>query len=201
MAWEREKNALYQHQKVIRQRLERTGDYGLDDAMADNIGELSMYDNHPADVASELFERGKDVALRDSDHIRLQEIDRALEAIENGSYGTCDVCHQPIAPERLEAFPTSLLCVTCKKKDEAIHPSGGRPVEELYLWPGFGRTNLDNTSAVMFDGEDAWQAVDRFNESPPGQPTNYEQIFMDDNEGIVDPMDAISNEEYKAQLP
>jgi len=202
MAWEAERAALLQQRDTIYERLHRSGDYGLDDAMADNISELSMYDNHPADVATELFERGKDVALRDRDHISLQEIDRALEAMERDDYGTCGMCQQPISSARLEAYPTSLLCVNCKRIDETRHPSGGRPVEEEVLWPGFGRSNLDDTTAVMFDGEDAWQAVGRFNERPGWE--SFDETTMndlDDNEGIVDAMDVISNEQYKDQLP
>src|ERR1700721_42024 len=46
-------------------------------------------------------------------HISI-EIDRALEKLADGSYGTCDVCGEPIAEERLEALPWATLCVTCK---------------------------------------------------------------------------------------
>jgi DnaK suppressor protein len=42
------------------------------------------------------------------------EIDRALEKLEEGSYGRCDVCGGEIVPERLEALPWAVLCVTCK---------------------------------------------------------------------------------------
>ena len=42
------------------------------------------------------------------------EIDRALEKLSDGTYGTCDVCGTEIADERLEALPWATLCVTCK---------------------------------------------------------------------------------------
>ena len=186
--------------RTIERRLDETGEYGLTRPWQEEIGELSTYDNHPADVASELFERAKDVGLRDGDKIRLQEIDRALAAMEEGSYGTCAKCGQPIPFARLEAYPTSLLCVPCKQRDEAIHPTRKRPIEEEFLEPGFGRTDTDDTTFVIFDGEDAWQAVARYNELPPGVP-NYEEEPLNDNEGIVEHMDAISNEEYRNQRP
>lgn len=42
------------------------------------------------------------------------EIDRALEKLEDGTYGLCDSCGDPIAPERLEALAWASLCVACK---------------------------------------------------------------------------------------
>ena len=43
----------------------------------------------------------------------LAEIDRALEKIAEGSYGTCDRCGKRISPERLEAVPQAVLCIDC----------------------------------------------------------------------------------------
>ncbi len=53
------------------------------------------------------------VAAGELSHVT-EEIDRALEKLEDGSYGTCDACGGPIAPERLEALPWAVLCVSCK---------------------------------------------------------------------------------------
>jgi YteA family regulatory protein len=181
-------------------RLHRTGQFGLDDPMRDELGELSVVDNHPADIGDELFERGKDLALRDAVKIRLQEIDRALRAIDDGSYGVCAACGHDIPVERLDAYPLTTLCVECKRAQEAQSPTRDRPVEEEVLWPSFGRTNTDDSEVVAFDGEDAWQAVARNNERPDLYH-DYEQMEMDDNEGIVDRMDAVSNEQYRDQLP
>ena len=40
-----------------------------------------------------------------------RDVERALVKLDEGSYGTCDVCSEPIAPERLEAIPWAVLCV------------------------------------------------------------------------------------------
>jgi DnaK suppressor protein len=198
--WSAYRQRLQEMRENVCARLERSGEYGLDDPMVDQLGELSVYDNHPADVASELFEREKDWGLRDRDHIQLQEIDRALSAIDNGTYGTCETCQKPIPEERLLAYPATTLCVDCKRQDEALHPDRSHPIEERFLQPGYARTDTDETSSVAFDGEDAWQAVARFNERPEFADA-YEDILMDDNEGVVDDMDIISNEDYRRQLP
>jgi RNA polymerase-binding transcription factor len=42
---------------------------------------------------------------------KLADVERALEKLDEGTYGTCDVCGEPIAPERLEAIPWAVRCV------------------------------------------------------------------------------------------
>jgi YteA family regulatory protein len=202
--WEQHKVWLENARRDIVNRLDGSGQYGLDDSMQDELGELSLYDNHPADVASELFEREKDVGLRIMNQQRLQEIDQALQSIAHGTYGTCQNCGSPIPEERLEANPLSLLCIDCKRADERQHPDRHRPIEEEFLTPGFGRTHLDDTDNVAFDGEDSLQAVWRFNQRQDyNEDYDYlgQDDYLDDNEGIVDDVDRISNEEYKSQLP
>lgn len=198
-AYRKRLEELRQH---LQARLEQNGQFGLDDSMRDELGELSLVDNHPADTGDELFERGEDLALRDALKIRLQEIDRALAAVETGTYGVCQSCGRPIPEERLEAYPMAVRCVKCQQQSEALDPMRDRPVEEEVLWPSFGRTFRDDDpeEVVAFDGEDAWQDVARYNERS-GCFHDYEQMEIDDNEGIVDRMDAVSNEQYRDQLP
>ena len=45
---------------------------------------------------------------------QLAKVELALAKLENGTYGLCDVCAQPINPERLEALPQASLCLNCK---------------------------------------------------------------------------------------
>jgi DnaK suppressor protein len=51
----------------------------------------------------------------------LASVDRALEKVAEGSYGFCDNCEQPIAPERLEAIPGTVFCVTCSQLGLTVH--------------------------------------------------------------------------------
>src|SRR5690625_6037438 len=81
--------------------------FGLQSAVKDTTGELSSYDNHPADMGTELFERGKDVALNEHAEKELEEINSALHAIDEGTYGICVECGADIPFERLEAVPTT----------------------------------------------------------------------------------------------
>lgn len=195
------KRRLLQEKNQIEDRIQNSGSYGLDDAMSDELSELSLYDNHPADVASELFEREKDLGMKMADKVRLKQIEGAMDAIEQGTYGICVHCGKSISDERLVANPTTRMCISCKRLDEKIHPNRNRPIEEDFLYPGFARTNLDDTENVGFDGEDSWQAVDRYNERSTEETVYEHDEWLDDHSGIVDQMDAYSNEYDKNQIP
>jgi len=92
--------------------------------------ELSLYDNHPADTASEQFDRQRAMALEVHHENELNEIEDALTAIENGTYGFCKICGTKIPEERLEVVPASLYCVEHSNKQKL---SKDRPVEEKVL--------------------------------------------------------------------
>jgi DnaK suppressor protein len=62
----------------------------------------------------DLVEREKAVALVQSLRRRLDAIDSALRHAQEGTYGICERCGEPIDPARLEAVPEATLCVTCK---------------------------------------------------------------------------------------
>src|SRR5690625_1777852 len=69
------------------------GDFGLDITLTEAAGELSSFDlNHPADTASALYERSKDLSLKNQFEKELEQINIALYAIEEGTYGICTIC-------------------------------------------------------------------------------------------------------------
>ena len=69
-----------------------------------------------AAAASHVFEQQRDLALRDRSRAELQRIDNALRKLDEGTYGTCESCGNPIAPERLRAIPWAALCIECARK-------------------------------------------------------------------------------------
>ncbi len=105
-----------QRLEAERERLIRLRD-GVSSETTDENGdtmeqqELSTMDQHPADVASEVFEREKDESILQGFDIELAEIEEALARIEDGSYGQCERCHKPIGEARLEAMPHARYCV------------------------------------------------------------------------------------------
>jgi DnaK suppressor protein len=70
------------------------------------------------DLAQDYISLEKDVAIKALEREQLEQINQALQRIEDGSYGLCNECKEPIPPERLEALPYALLCVRCQSRQE-----------------------------------------------------------------------------------
>ena len=68
----------------------------------------------PEEEAVDLQETDVDQAILDTEKTLLAEVQQALARIENGTYGICSNCGQPIPEKRLEAIPWATLCVTCE---------------------------------------------------------------------------------------
>jgi RNA polymerase-binding protein DksA len=70
-----------------------------------------------------------DIELASVDrHVQeIRDIDAALLRIAEGTYGECSDCAQPIAVERLEAYPTARRCIVCQAAYERTHAHAGRP--------------------------------------------------------------------------
>lgn len=74
------------------------------------------YDSNFADSSQVTAERGEVEALVGKLREALSEVERALEKVEEGNYGKCDDCGQPIDPLRLEAKPAAPYCINCASK-------------------------------------------------------------------------------------
>ena len=189
---------LSEDKERLKEQITSLEETGLGDTMADSVGELSVYDNHPGDLGDELFERSKDIALRDNAHVLLERTEAALDRIAADTFGICLTCGQYIPLARLEAMPSAALCVSCQQKADDNEGSS-RPLEEDVLQPPFHRTFLDTASfdSVGFDGEDALQAVLKYGSSDTPQDIpgtyDYKALFPNSNEhqGIVERTDAV----------
>jgi RNA polymerase-binding transcription factor DksA len=73
----------------------------------DDISELADYDQHPADTATETFEREKDLSILEQLEHELSELQAALERVDAGTYGIDEETGDPIDPARLAAIPTA----------------------------------------------------------------------------------------------
>jgi YteA family regulatory protein len=173
---------------------------GVETSLRDSTSELSSYDNHPGDLASETFEIEKNRALRANETTHLAAIDDALGRIDSGRFGKCEICGREIAGERLDALPYARTCIECEKTREPNYKTcwQDRPVEETVIGYPFGSINKDPDDYTGYDGEDVWQELESFN-SP-------NLLLWDDEEdenmqGVVEEVDKISNEQYRRQLP
>ncbi|GAE24173.1 DnaK suppressor protein [Halalkalibacter wakoensis JCM 9140] len=139
--------------------------------------ELSLYDNHPADAGTDLYEREKDFALLEQLEREHEEIEHALNKFQTGTFGVCEVTGKQIPYERLEASPAARTVV------EAVNNriTDDRPAEEDVL-EGFSRFDFDNDdSETQFDAEDSYQSVAEFNELP----MVFEDSSLDENGELV----------------
>lgn len=203
---------LLQEREDAQRTLELMNENEPNENFKDYFDELSVYDNHPADIGTELFEMEMNFNLKNNEELHLQEVDNALSKIEDGSYGNCITCGKDIDEARLEILPTAVQCMDCEKGSLSIHTEvDTRPVEEEVLYPPFGRSFKDHDDSYNgFDGEDAWQAVERFNEirQDPSFNGGDQQGYFDDDEpgfieeepGIVQEVEQISEDYYVGQL-
>ncbi len=65
---------------------------------------------------TEAISRFNDVGIANDLRPIEERLERAIEKLAEGSYGTCDQCGGPIPPGRLEARPESVLCVECARR-------------------------------------------------------------------------------------
>lgn len=77
----------------------------------DQISELSSLDQHQGDIGTETFEREKDFSLLEQLEAEIGDLDAALRKIDDGTYGTCEVCGKQIEADRLEAMPGTRTCI------------------------------------------------------------------------------------------
>ncbi|OFZ79178.1 MAG: conjugal transfer protein TraR [Bdellovibrionales bacterium RIFOXYD1_FULL_53_11] len=70
------------------------------------------------DLAASEINQNLVFRLRDRERQMLSKIDQALARIDDGTFGLCEDCEEPIEPKRLEARPVSTLCIACKERQE-----------------------------------------------------------------------------------
>lgn len=195
------KNKLNQEKKRINDLINQLDDNGMTRFNAEVASELSFYDNHPSDIASETFEVEKGRALEANERALLDKIDDALRAIDEGSYGRCQKCGKEIDKERLDFLPYALNCIECEDVVSTIktYNSNQRVVEESVIGNPFGhKSRYGDKDEIGFDEEDSYQSVGRFNEVRNAPEYEYE---YDDADTYVEEIEKISNEQYKNQLP
>ena len=93
----------------------------LGEGLENNLEELQSDKHHLADLeelASDVNADGVVFEQFKSSSDTAQQIERALERIENGSYETCEECNCEIGSERLEALPFATECVECRRMRE-----------------------------------------------------------------------------------
>lgn len=86
---------------------------------SDLTGEMG-FDEEYADAGTNTFEREKDLSLVNNLRDLIDRIDKALQKMDDGSYGLCDRCGKPIEKLRLKALPYANLCIKDKQAEERV---------------------------------------------------------------------------------
>ena len=93
-------------------------DAALNKTRSEACGDLSFMPIHMADVGTDNYEQEFTLSLMQNEESTLEQIDSALERIEDGIYGTCVECEGRIPKTRLNAIPYTPYCVKCASELE-----------------------------------------------------------------------------------
>ncbi|HET7628770.1 MAG TPA: TraR/DksA C4-type zinc finger protein [Bacillales bacterium] len=180
---------LLERKRESEKRLHGGADFGLSVpfASSQSSGELSQYDNHPADEATAVFEREKDWALLNQVREELRDVNVALKKMDAGTYGICEATGKRIPLERLQAIPTARTIVEAAPSLVSDY----RPVEEDVL-RNMEKEYYTGSRETEYNEQNAYFQAARANENS----MTYEDSSLIDNEdglGYVTPVEAIGS--------
>lgn len=99
-------------------RLKEELDHTAKDLQDILAGGVDGAGNDQADVGSNSLERDAELSLAANQRELLLQTEKALGRLEDGTYGVCEQCGEPIGKLRLMAFPRATLCMDCKRREE-----------------------------------------------------------------------------------
>ena len=91
-------------------------------AQRPELGSAQGFGKRIGDGTIEAVSRLNEIGVGESLERGLVRTERALAKLENGTYGTCDTCGNPIARARLQAIPDGVLCLTCAASEHRARP-------------------------------------------------------------------------------
>jgi DnaK suppressor protein len=105
---------------ALRQRLTSSVSHLADEASkAEGESNLSHVPIHMADLGSDAYEQDTTLNLLSTERLLLGEITLALRRLDEGTFGLCEECKEPILKERLRELPYTRYCVGCARKLES----------------------------------------------------------------------------------
>lgn len=168
--------------------------------------ELSSYDNHPSDTASELFDKERGLAFKGNEINILNKIESSLESIKKDEYGNCKNCGKKIDENRLEFIPYAENCIECQKElnpevnfnqdKRGFYPKN-RPIEEEALLSNLRRYTKNGDT---LDREEVYKRLSDINSRENMQDDLLLSEDEDEEEGFVEKVEKISNEQYKNSI-
>ena len=99
---------LRKQQKVLKERV---------DVESQRAKPSQLANPDRADIAYDYAYRSRRLSLLEQLEDQLADVNKALDRIEEGTYGICTNCGEAIMPERLEALPYAELCINCQRQE------------------------------------------------------------------------------------
>lgn len=112
------KKIILKKKEDILEEIKSISEDVLKKSQKDASGDISGYSYHMADVATDNYDREFSLGLASNEMEVLYVLDDALKRIDEGTYGICEDCKQPISKTRLKALPQASLCIKCQEKRE-----------------------------------------------------------------------------------
>ena len=112
------KELLLKKKAELQKGIQHIADDALKTSQRDAAGDLSAYSLHMADVATDNYDREFSLGIADKEQLVVHRIDAAIERIDDGTYGACELCGKKIAAARLKVVPYAELCMPCQEKQE-----------------------------------------------------------------------------------
>lgn len=115
---EKYKKILLEEKEKVLNEINNLAAENLSSTQRDLSGDLSGYSMHMADVGTDNYQRELALGLVSNEQQLLHQIDKALQAIEDRSYGKCKECSKLISASRLKALPFAEFCIKCQEEQE-----------------------------------------------------------------------------------
>lgn len=111
------------HSELLKLRAKTTGqlrqlETDLHKSRKDSAGDLSGYAYHMADAGTDAYAQELESNIASGESETLHQIDDALMRIDDGTFGICDMCGEPINVKRLEVMPYACMCIKCQSEEE-----------------------------------------------------------------------------------
>ncbi len=117
------KKQLEEFRKILTEQLRQ-----LEEKLGGTVDELSEESEVPADISDQATQESDlyfDLRVRDREQKLIEKIKKTLKKIDEGTFGICERCGEPIELERLKARPVATLCIDCKSEQEQEEKSRG----------------------------------------------------------------------------
>ncbi len=110
------RSALEKERRELRAQLNEIEESSFSTPQSEISGEVA-FDEEYADSGTATFERERDLSLENNIRDLLEKIEKALERMDEGTYGICERCGKPIEKARLKALPYANLCIKDKQAE------------------------------------------------------------------------------------